>query len=116
MKQLSNFWCPLFAIGSRLPQLLKITAACCDKNDKQPGIAAVKDVRLQLAPKLAFIRHPAKTLRLKGIQRAFQQFNVREKDQAHFILDDKPDYLQGVQFLNEALARRPRPDCSGRVF
>jgi DNA-binding LacI/PurR family transcriptional regulator len=56
-------------------------------------------------------RFVAKTLRLKGMQRAFQQFNVLEKDQTHFVLDDEPAYMQCVQFLNEALARRPRPDC-----
>ena len=56
-------------------------------------------------------RFLAKTLRLKGMQRAFQKFNILEKAQTHFFLDDKPDYLQSVQFLNEALARRPRPDC-----
>lgn len=56
-------------------------------------------------------RFVAKGLRLKGMQRAFRQFNVQEKDQVHFVLDDKPDYLHAVQFLNEALARHPRPDC-----
>ena len=56
-------------------------------------------------------RFLARTLRLKGMQRAFQKFNVLEKAQTHFVLDDKPDYLQCVRFLNEALARRPRPDC-----
>ena len=65
----------------------------------------------------------ATALRRKGMRRAFQEFNLAEKDQTHVVLTHKPDYLQGVQFrseadylqtvafLNEALAKRPRPDC-----
>jgi DNA-binding LacI/PurR family transcriptional regulator len=65
----------------------------------------------------------ATSLRRKGMQRAFKEFNVAEKDQAHVILTNKPDQLQTVQFrneadslqtvpfLSEALAKRPRPDC-----
>ena len=56
-------------------------------------------------------RFVAKTLRLKGMQRAFQKFNILEKDQTHFVLDDEPAYMQCVQFLDEAIAKRPRPDC-----
>ncbi len=56
-------------------------------------------------------RFVAKTLRLKGMQRAFQQFNISEKDQTHFVLDDEPAYMQCVHFLDEALAKRARPDC-----
>jgi DNA-binding LacI/PurR family transcriptional regulator len=56
-------------------------------------------------------RFVAKALRLKGMQRAFQQFNISEKDQTHFVLDDEPAYMQSVQFLDEALAKRLRPDC-----
>ena len=65
----------------------------------------------------------APPLRRKGMQRAFKEFNVAEKYQAHVVLihkpdhlqsvqfRDEPDYLQTVSFLNEALDRRPRPDC-----
>ena len=65
----------------------------------------------------------ATSLRRKGMQRAFKEFNVAEKDQAHVVLIHKPDQLQSVQFrdeadyletvsfLNEALDQRPRPDC-----
>jgi DNA-binding LacI/PurR family transcriptional regulator len=65
----------------------------------------------------------AASLRRKGMQRAFTEFNVAEKDQVHFVLTHKPDHLQSIQFrndpdylqtvsfLNEALARRARPDC-----
>lgn len=65
----------------------------------------------------------ATSLRRKGMQRAFKEFDVAEKDQAHVILTYKPDDLQTVQFRNEAdflqtvpflgeaLAKRPRPDC-----
>jgi DNA-binding LacI/PurR family transcriptional regulator len=56
-------------------------------------------------------RFVAKTLRLKGMQRAFQKFNVLEKNQIHFVLDEVPDYLQCARFLDQALAQRPRPDC-----
>jgi DNA-binding LacI/PurR family transcriptional regulator len=56
-------------------------------------------------------RFVAKALRLKGMQRAFQKFNILEKDQTHFVLDDEPAYMQCVQFLDEAIAKRPRPDC-----
>jgi DNA-binding LacI/PurR family transcriptional regulator len=56
-------------------------------------------------------RFVAKTLRLKGMQRAFQHFKVLEKNQTHFVLDDEPAYMQCVQFLDEAMAKRPRPDC-----
>ena len=56
-------------------------------------------------------RFVAKTLRLKGMQRAFQKFNILEKDQTHFVLDDEPAYMQCVQFLDEVIAKRPRPDC-----
>jgi len=50
-------------------------------------------------------------LRLRGMQRAFQKFNVLEKNQTHFVLDELPDYLQCARFLDQALAQRPRPDC-----
>jgi DNA-binding LacI/PurR family transcriptional regulator len=50
-------------------------------------------------------------LRLKGMQRAFREFNVAEKDQTHFVLNEETDYLQSVQFHNEALLKRPRPAC-----
>jgi DNA-binding LacI/PurR family transcriptional regulator len=65
----------------------------------------------------------ATSLRRKGMQRAFREFNVAEKDQTHVILSHKPDQLQTVQFANEAdflqaaaflseaLAKRTRPDC-----
>jgi DNA-binding LacI/PurR family transcriptional regulator len=53
----------------------------------------------------------AMALRLKGMQRAFREFNVSERDQTHFILNEETDYMQSVQFLNEALAKRTRPDC-----
>ena len=57
------------------------------------------------------------------MQRAFKEFNVAERDQTHVVLIHKPDqqqslqfrdeadYLQTVSFLNEALHKRPRPDC-----
>jgi DNA-binding LacI/PurR family transcriptional regulator len=65
----------------------------------------------------------ATSLRRKGMQRAFKEFNVAEKDQTHVVLTHKPDHLQTVQFANEAdflqtssflseaLTRRTRPDC-----
>jgi DNA-binding LacI/PurR family transcriptional regulator len=65
----------------------------------------------------------ATSLRRKGMQRAFKEFNVAERDQRHVVLIHKPDHLQSVQFrdeadyletvsfLNEALDKRPRPDC-----
>ena len=53
----------------------------------------------------------AMPLRLQGMQRAFREFNVAEKDQTHFVLNEETDYLQSVQFLNQALLKRPRPDC-----
>lgn len=65
----------------------------------------------------------ATSLRRKGLQRAFQEFKIPEKDQSHVVLVAKPDQLQPVQFVNEAdflqtvsflndgLAKRPRPDC-----
>jgi DNA-binding LacI/PurR family transcriptional regulator len=65
----------------------------------------------------------ATSLRRKGMQRAFKEFKVAEKDQAHVAIIHKPDHLQSVQFrdeadylhtvsfLNEALDKRPRPDC-----
>jgi DNA-binding LacI/PurR family transcriptional regulator len=56
-------------------------------------------------------RFIAKTLRLKGMQLAFQRFNILEKAQTHFVLDDEPAYQQCVPFLDQALAKRPRPDC-----
>ena len=56
-------------------------------------------------------RFVAKTLRLKGMQRAFEQFKIPEKYQTHFVLDNEPAYMQCVPFLNKALAKHPRPDC-----
>jgi DNA-binding LacI/PurR family transcriptional regulator len=56
-------------------------------------------------------RAVATALRLKGMQRAFHEFNVSEKDQSHFVLNEEPDFLQSVQYLNQALAKRPKPDC-----
>ena len=53
----------------------------------------------------------AMPLRLKGMQRAFREFNVAEKDQTHFVLNEETDYMQSVQFLNEALLKRAKPDC-----
>jgi DNA-binding LacI/PurR family transcriptional regulator len=63
----------------------------------------------------------ATSLRRKGMHRAFNEFNIAERDQSHFTLAHKPDnsvqfrneadFLQTVTFLNEALAKRPRPDC-----
>jgi DNA-binding LacI/PurR family transcriptional regulator len=65
----------------------------------------------------------ATSLRRKGMQRAFEEFNVAEKDQEHFVLVHKPDQLQSAQFRDEAdylqtaslldqvLDKRPRPDC-----
>ena len=65
----------------------------------------------------------ATSLRRKGMQRAFKEFNIAEKDQTHVVLAHKPDHLQSVQFANEAdflqtvsflrdaLAKRPGPDC-----
>jgi len=66
---------------------------------------------------------PAGSLRRKGIQRAFKDFNIAEKDQVHVVLSpkpesiqpvqfhDEPDFLQTVSFLDDALSRRSRPDC-----
>jgi DNA-binding LacI/PurR family transcriptional regulator len=64
----------------------------------------------------------AASLRRRGMLRAFQEFKIPEKDQTHFVLKDRrgglhptqvkeADYLQTAQFLDNALARRPRPDC-----
>ncbi len=65
----------------------------------------------------------AMPLRRKGMLRAFEEFNIPEKDQTHAILAHKPDdlesiqfrhdadFLQTVSFLDEALATRSRPDC-----
>jgi len=65
----------------------------------------------------------ATSLRRKGMQRAFKEFNVAEKDQEHFVLVHKPEQLQSAQFrdeadfletgffLDQALDKRPRPDC-----
>jgi DNA-binding LacI/PurR family transcriptional regulator len=53
----------------------------------------------------------ATSLRRKGMERAFQQFNIPEKNQRHFILHDEPDYLESIQFLDQALGQRPTPDC-----
>jgi DNA-binding LacI/PurR family transcriptional regulator len=65
----------------------------------------------------------ATSLRRKGMERAFQEFRIPAKYQFHFTLTHKPDHLQSVQFrdeadflqtvtfLDEALAKRPRPDC-----
>ncbi|HEV3210431.1 MAG TPA: LacI family DNA-binding transcriptional regulator [Chthoniobacterales bacterium] len=65
----------------------------------------------------------AMPLRLKGMQRAFQEFQISEEAQTHFVLmnrrDKLPsvpkvkeaDYLRTARFLDKALARRPRPDC-----
>jgi DNA-binding LacI/PurR family transcriptional regulator len=53
----------------------------------------------------------AMPLRQEGMRRAFQQFNIPEKSQHHFILRDETDYLESVSFLDQALAKRPRPDC-----
>jgi DNA-binding LacI/PurR family transcriptional regulator len=66
---------------------------------------------------------PAASLRRKGIQRAFKEFNIAEKDQAHAVLSPKPESIQPVQFrdepdflqtafiLDDALRRSPRPEC-----
>jgi DNA-binding LacI/PurR family transcriptional regulator len=66
---------------------------------------------------------PAASLRRKGIQRAFKEFNIAEKDQVHAVLShkdesiqpvqfrDEPDFLQTVSFLDDALNKRPRTDC-----
>jgi DNA-binding LacI/PurR family transcriptional regulator len=56
-------------------------------------------------------RFVAMSLRRKGMERAFQQFNIPAKSQHHFILHDEPDYLESVHFLDQALAKRPTPDC-----
>jgi DNA-binding LacI/PurR family transcriptional regulator len=53
----------------------------------------------------------AMPLRLRGMQRAFREFKVPEKDQTHFVLNEETDYLQSVQFLDKALAKRTKPDC-----
>jgi DNA-binding LacI/PurR family transcriptional regulator len=53
----------------------------------------------------------AMALRRRAMQRAFQEFNLSEDDQTHFVLDNKADYLRTIQYLDEALAKRPRPDC-----
>jgi DNA-binding LacI/PurR family transcriptional regulator len=56
-------------------------------------------------------RFVAMPLRREGMQRAFREFNISQKNQCHFILHDEPDYLEAVSFLDQALAKRPRPDC-----
>lgn len=56
-------------------------------------------------------RFVAMPLRREGMQRAFREFNIPQKNQCHFILHDEPNYLEAVSFLNQALAKRPRPDC-----
>jgi DNA-binding LacI/PurR family transcriptional regulator len=56
-------------------------------------------------------RFVAMPLRREGMQRAFQQFDIPKKSQYHFVLHDEPDYLESVSFLDQALAKRPRPDC-----
>jgi DNA-binding LacI/PurR family transcriptional regulator len=65
----------------------------------------------------------AMPLRLKGMQRAFQDFQIPEDSQTHFVLTHRSDalnpvpkvreadYLRTARFLDKALARRPRPDC-----
>ena len=65
----------------------------------------------------------AMPLRLKGMQRAFEEFQIAEGAQTHFILTHRSeslqsvpkvkeaDYLRTARFLDKALARRPRPDC-----
>jgi DNA-binding LacI/PurR family transcriptional regulator len=53
----------------------------------------------------------AMALRLKGMQRAFREFKVPAKDQIHFVLNEETDYLLSVRYLNEALAKSPKPDC-----
>ena len=53
----------------------------------------------------------AMALRLKGMQRAFREFNVPEENQTHFVLNEETDYARSVQYLDEALAKRPKPDC-----
>jgi DNA-binding LacI/PurR family transcriptional regulator len=50
-------------------------------------------------------------LRRKGMQRAFEEFKIPAKRQIHFVLNEDSNFLQTVQFLNEALEHRPRPDC-----
>jgi len=65
----------------------------------------------------------ATPLRRRGMLRAFQEFQISERDQTHFSLKDRPaeltltqvakeaDYLETAQFINKALGKRPRPDC-----
>jgi DNA-binding LacI/PurR family transcriptional regulator len=53
----------------------------------------------------------AMALRFKGMQRAFREFKVPAKDQIHFVLNEETDYLLSVRYLNEALAKSPKPDC-----
>jgi DNA-binding LacI/PurR family transcriptional regulator len=65
----------------------------------------------------------ATSLRREGMQRAFKEFNVAERDQRHVVLihksdqlqsvqfRDEADYLETVSFLKEALDKRPRFDC-----
>src|ERR1700736_3326475 len=62
----------------------------------------------------------AMPLRLKGMQRAFEEFQIAEEPQAHIVLTHRSeslqsvpkvkeaDYLRTARFLDKALARRPR--------
>jgi DNA-binding LacI/PurR family transcriptional regulator len=101
--------------------------ACYVPDDEQGQYEGVRKLLEQGYRRPLCIHLPeggaAMSLRRKGMQRAFKQFKVAEKDQAHVILAHKPehlqtvqfraeaDYLQTVAFLNEALGQRPRPDC-----
>jgi DNA-binding LacI/PurR family transcriptional regulator len=108
-------------------QTIQKGVACYVPDDEQGQYEGVRKLLEQGYRRPLCIHLPkgsvAMSLRRKGMQRAFREFNVAEKDQAHVILTHKPDHLQTVQFrgeadylqtvpfLNEALAKRPRLDC-----
>jgi DNA-binding LacI/PurR family transcriptional regulator len=101
--------------------------ACYVPDDEQGQYEGVRELLQKGYRRPICIHLPegavATPLRRKGMQRAFQEFKIPQKEQTHFILTDKrdglyaaqsikeADYLQTAQFLNKALANRPRPDC-----
>jgi DNA-binding LacI/PurR family transcriptional regulator len=101
--------------------------ACYVPDDEQGQYEGVRKLLEQGYRRPLCIHLPeggaATPLRRKGMQRAFKEFNIAERNQAHVVLIHKPDHLQSVQFrdeadylqtvsfLNEALDKRPRPDC-----
>jgi DNA-binding LacI/PurR family transcriptional regulator len=81
--------------------------ACCVPDDEHGQYEGVCKLLAQGYRRPLCVHLPEKgtatPLRRKGMQRAFKDFNVQFRDEA--------DYLQTVPFLNEALDKRPRPDC-----